>query len=359
MAYKKKPKLVLCFIIVGFAGGGAEKQCIHLLNEFQNHPDVEVHLIHFYEGVNFEFLNQENLHRHQLDTNSFYNPVNIFKVLSIVKRIKPDILFTWLQAADVYAYFVRKLYPKVKWVVAERNANFPDDFRFKLRAATGKSADMIVANSGPGKQYWLKKGVDEKKVKVIHNITLKTNPVATDDVKGKPSVLFAGRFEDQKNVLVLTEAFCKLAADYPEGRFYLIGEGSLKPGMEEIIQRHNKERQVLILPFKKNISSYFAAADVFVNISLFEGMPNTVIENVNLKKKIVVSNIKEHRDLLGEDYPFLVNNLNDADEVCLRIKDSLAIADNTVYLQKTRKIVEDMTPENITGQYKDAFLSIL
>jgi hypothetical protein len=62
---------------------------------------------------------------------------------------------------------------------------------------------------------------------------------------------------------------------------------------------------------------------------------------------------------LGEDYPFLVNNLNDADEVCLRIKDSLAIADNTVYLQKTRKIVEDMTPENITGQYKDAFLSIL
>ena len=359
MDYKQNAKLNLCFIIVGFAGGGAEKQCIHLLNEFQNDPEVEVHLIHFYEGVNFEFLDQRNLHRHQLDTNSFYNPLNILKVLRIVKQIKPDILFTWLQAADVYAYFIRKLYHKIKWVIAERNAQFPNDMRFKLRYITGRTADMVIANSEPGKKYWLGKGVDDQKLRTIRNITLKINSVATDEIQGKPLILFAGRFEEQKNVLILTRAFCKLANEHPEGRFYLIGDGSLKDEVKEIIKNSNKEEQVLIIPFKKNITSFFAAADVFVNISLYEGMPNTVIENVNLKKRIVVSNIKEHRDFLGDDYPFYVNDLNDVDEVCLRIEESLAVNDKELYLKNALTLIEEMTPQTITALYKNAFLNVI
>lgn len=349
----------ICFIIVGFAGGGAEKQCINLINQFQKDPEVEVHLIHFYEGINYEFLNQDKLHRWQLDTNSFYNPKNIFKILKIVKNVKPDLLFTWLQAADVYAYFVKKLYSKVKWVIAERNAQFPDDMRFKLRAKTGKSADLIIANSEPGRDYWLGKGISSRKLRIIHNITLKTDPKPAEEVTGNPKVVFAGRFEEQKNVLVIAEAYCKLAQDHPEGRFYIIGAGSLKEQIEAIIAKYGKADQVLILPFKKNIAQYFAAADVFVSLSLHEGMPNTVIENVNLRNRIVVSNIKEHRDLLGPDYPYYVNDLNDPEEARKMINEVLQISDTTPSLANGIKLVDQMTPENITGIYKQTFLEVI
>ena len=58
----------------------------------------------------------------------------------------------------------------------------------------------------------------------------------------------------------------------------LIGEGELKQDILEKIKELNIEQNVLLLGPKKNVNEYFMAFDKIIFPSLFEGMPNVIIE---------------------------------------------------------------------------------
>jgi len=352
----KKEKIKVVFLITAFDGGGAQKQCISLLNELQKDDSYEIHLIHFYEGINFYLLDQNNIELHQLHTHSFYDVRNILKILKIVKLIKPNALISWLHASDVYAYFVNLFYPKMKWVMTERDSYYPNEFRYKLRSFVGKRADLIVANSSKGKDYWVEKGVNESKTRVVTNILqeLETNHYKKES--SSPTVLYAGRLEPQKNILNITQFFISLSEIYPDGKFIIIGDGSLQGKIEDLIVNNNKSGCIELLPFQKEISKYFCNTDVFVNISKHEGMPNTVIENIQLGNSVVVSNIPEHTDLLGTDYPYLQNSLEDKDEFIRLVEDALKNRlNNTKILSFAKKKLKKMTAKSVTKEYKLIF----
>jgi glycosyltransferase involved in cell wall biosynthesis len=344
-------KFKLCFLIAGFAQGGAQKQCILLMNELQKHPEIDLHLIYAYEDVNFPDLVQDNIHMHQVEITSAYDPRNIKLIGNLLKEVKPDVAFSWLQAFDVYMFFAKKYVPACKWVVAERDSFYPFDLRFYLRRKLCVHADLIICNSEQGKLYWKNYNVSDAKLAVVSNILSIKNGESIDNVKGQPTVVYAGRFEVQKNVLNVLKSFIKLADIYSQGKFLLIGNGSLQSALESILEESDHKESIKILPFKKNIADYFETADVFVNVSLHEGMPNTVIENVSKNNIVVVSNIDEHKSLLGESYPFYVNNLENITEIVDVI--SMAIKEddaNKLFKYAQNKLLE-MTSDNVTTNY--------
>ena len=58
----------------------------------------------------------------------------------------------------------------------------------------------------------------------------------------------------------------------------LIGEGELKQDILEKIKELNIGQNVILLGPKKNVNEYFMAFDKLIFPSLFEGMPNVIIE---------------------------------------------------------------------------------
>lgn len=153
----------ICFFIPGFSNGGAQKQCIKLLNQLSLNYELEIHLMYFYEGISFHELNLERINLNKLNFISFYDPRNIMYANRMVREIQPNILFSWLHSCDVYSYFVKKLNPEIKWVMAERDSYYPDQIKYNIRCLLGKKSDLIIANSNKGKKYWKGLGVDEKK----------------------------------------------------------------------------------------------------------------------------------------------------------------------------------------------------
>ena len=137
-------RMRICVLIPGFGIGGAQKQCIYLLNELQKDTELDIHVIYFYEDVNFEFLNQAAVHLHPINVSSFYNPGNIVKVLKVIRRVQADVLFSWLPSCDVYAYFITRFARKTKWVMSERDSHYPPGVRFRIRNIVGKRADLII-----------------------------------------------------------------------------------------------------------------------------------------------------------------------------------------------------------------------
>lgn len=352
-------KLKVVFLIAGFEGGGAQKQCIFLLNELQKDESFEFHLVYFYEGVNFDLLDQNYLHVHKVQTGSFYDFRNILKISKILNSIKPNILISWLHASDVYSFVLKLLNRNIKWIMTERDSFYPFDLRYKLRNFVGKKADLIIANSIKGQEYWLNMGYPLKKIEVVTNILLEPKYLPEKLKSENPTILYVGRLESQKNIINLTKYFIELSSLFPTGKFYIIGEGTLKEEIKELIQENNKEGLIQILPFQKDIIKYYIKADIFVNISKHEGTPNTVIENIQLGNFVLASNIPEHVDLFGKDYPFFLNNLDDRDEfvqLVVKILEYKSDAESNLVFAKNK--IKSMTAQVVADNYKLIFKNL-
>lgn len=352
-------KLKVCFLIAGFGQGGAQKQCILLMNELQRRIDIELHLIYSYEDVNFPDLNQENIHLHEVEIDSAYDPRNVRIIGKMLKVISPDIAFSWLHAFDVYMFFSRMYVPNCKWIVAERDSQYPLDLRYLIRRFLCARADMIICNSEKGRTYWRNNKVADYKLNVVSNILSINTGKSINNIKGSPTILYAGRLEKQKNVTNLLLAFIRLAELYPQGMFVIVGSGSLQDSLQLEAERSKVATQILILPFKKNIEDYFETADVFVNVSLHEGMPNTVIENIAKDKKLVVSKIDEHVSLLGEEYPFYVSDTQDVTEIVDVISSVIESKTIGFFLKYSKARLVDMMADSVSKNYSDLFKKVM
>ncbi len=87
-----------------------------------------------------------------------------------------------------------------------------------------------------------------------------------------------GRFNTQKNHEFLIDIFNQIHIKNPESYLLLIGEGPLKEKIAEKISKYNISEFVKFAGNRKDVNELYSAMDLFVFPSLYEGMPNTVIE---------------------------------------------------------------------------------
>ena len=90
-------------------------------------------------------------------------------------------------------------------------------------------------------------------------------------------------------------------------------------------------------------------------------MPNVVMEAVTAELPAVVSDIPEHRALLGDDYPYYVRLDSTAEEAAAVIADAWAngvTAGAHIYAH-AMKVLATMTPEKVAQAYIDAFADVI
>jgi len=113
-------------------------------------------------------------------------------------------------------------------------------------------------------------------------------------------ILFAGRFEEQKNMKNLILAFRRVM-QRPKIVAFLCGEGPMLSELEVEIGSIGLVDRIFIPGYVTDIWSWMKSADIFVSVSLFEGMPNTVMEAMACGCPLVVSDIPQHREILDDD----------------------------------------------------------
>jgi glycosyltransferase involved in cell wall biosynthesis len=108
-------------------------------------------------------------------------------------------------------------------------------------------------------------------------------------------LLTVGRLEPEKNPLLLVEALARLNADEP-GHYRLtwVGRGPLEEtvrrraaelGVEPLIEFHG------YVPFDQGLLDLYRRADVFVHVSMTEGMPKVLIEALASGTPIVATDV--------------------------------------------------------------------
>ena len=87
-----------------------------------------------------------------------------------------------------------------------------------------------------------------------------------------------GRFMTQKNHLFLLDIFYQIYTQNNKAVLLLVGKGELQAQIQEKIKTLGIEKNVIFAGVRSDVPQLLSAMDVFVFPSLYEGMPNTVIE---------------------------------------------------------------------------------
>lgn len=115
--------------------------------------------------------------------------------------------------------------------------------------------------------------------------------------------LFAGRFQTPKNLFMLLDCF---AAAVRQARapleLVLAGDGPQRPALEAHVRKLGVSDRVTWKGWldKPALREAYRGADVFLNPSLSEGMPNTVLEAMACGLPVIASRITGNEDLVSD-----------------------------------------------------------
>jgi len=122
----------------------------------------------------------------------------------------------------------------------------------------------------------------------------------------------AGRLSEQKAYHLLVEAAARLAGEFPRLRFAVAGMGTELLRLERLIIEHRLGRFFNLLGECKRMRSFYAAMDIFVLPSLWEGLPYALIEAMAAGKPVAVSNVCGMDDIIQHGKNGLLFEPNDA-----------------------------------------------
>ena len=109
------------------------------------------------------------------------------------------------------------------------------------------------------------------------------------------------RLHESKGNSYLVDAAARVIRERPAARFYLAGEGPLRPALEEQARALGLGDRFVFIGFVKDVASVLAAFDLSVFPSLWEGTPLTVFEALAMGKPIVATDADGLLDVLRPD----------------------------------------------------------
>jgi glycosyltransferase involved in cell wall biosynthesis len=297
----KKTKLV--FFLPHLVGGGAERVTINIIKQLdKNLFDITL-VVLSKDGPAYKFLPED---LKVIELNFSKTMFSILKLRRTIKAINPDIVFSSIFRGHIALYFslfgVQKK-PRVilrspnspKLILERKELSF---YIKKLLDIVYKNADKIIAQTPEMKDEIIKYHfIDEKKIEVFLNpidkelIDEKIKNIDNPFDSNKINVVAAGRLIEQKGFDILIKSFKTIIDKNRNFRLYIIGEDVVneRENLEKIIKSFNLSNYISFLGFQNNPYKYFYYSDLYVLSSRWEGLPNTILENIYLNKPIVAT----------------------------------------------------------------------
>jgi glycosyltransferase involved in cell wall biosynthesis len=241
---------------------------------------------------------------HELPARGAHDPFLLARLFTTMRAVDPDLVQVWLRQMDILGG-IASLIQRKPFILTERASEpaYPPSLKHAVRLRVGGFASAVVANSEEGARYWRGRPGRHGRTCVISNAVpvseITDTPPETIVTAGRKLVLFAGRMEPQKNIDVLLPALL-MALEHVDFDPIFCGEGSLKARIVDWIDRHALASRARILGYTPKLWGLMKGASMLVSPTLFEGIPNVVLEAMACRCPLVVSDIPEHREFLDE-----------------------------------------------------------
>jgi glycosyltransferase involved in cell wall biosynthesis len=180
------------------------------------------------------------------------------------------------------------------------------DIKFSWLERNGlKLSDRILACSSSVKNN-VSEFFPDKRITLLNNATRyqehsNNNIELTNNYNIKNDnivILTLGRLIIAKGYDVLIEAFKNVWIDYPNAVLLIGGEGPERGNLAEKISSLGLNESVRLLGNVSKVHELYQRANIYVNSSLWEGLPMTLLEAMSCGKPIVATNVGGNGELI-------------------------------------------------------------
>lgn len=285
--------------------GGPERQ-LHFHARAARGSAFEITVASFSEvGAAPKFLEviaADGIPTRLIPVNSAYDRQAIGRLRALLHEEKFDLLATHDYRSHALGWLAARGGP-CRWIAFSRGFT-RENLKVRLFQAGEKLisrfADRVVAVSRAQKECLVRSGVRAERIDVVHNaIDLEAvETVAPVDLRARFGfsaesrvIVAAGRFSPEKGQLDLVRAAERVLERQPAARFVLFGDGpDLAAAHDEAVRRGVADR--LHCPgFESNALGCLRGADILVNPSLSEGLPNVLLEAMALGVPVVATEV--------------------------------------------------------------------
>jgi glycosyltransferase involved in cell wall biosynthesis len=299
-------KLVL--LIPTLDRSGAEKQFTLLATRLPR-DEFDVHAVTLTRTGPYESVLRDagirltNLHKRlRLD------PIALCRLKSLLDAEHPDILHSWIFAANAYGRLVAGGAPRPKVIVSERCVDsWKSGWQLWCdRRQIGRTT-RLVGNSASVAEFYRGLGVPAEKVAVIPNgVEIPNGPPPDRDAalaefqipSGSRVIGFVGRLAPQKRAKDIIWAMQLLQQLTDRVYLLVVGEGPERNDLIALARHVGCDHLVRFVGYRDDAPRLIGLCNVFWLASEFEGMSNSVMEAMADGVPVIASDIPPNRELV-------------------------------------------------------------
>ena len=303
----------LCHLIAGNFVGGPEKQILELsrqlaargwrvlIGSFQeNRPRVPM----------VEEAGRRGFETFVLRTRSPFSPAAAAQLRRVLQACGADVLLTHGYKPDFVGYFATRRggptqVPIVRGYTAE-------DWKVRLYEAADRRLlrrfSRVLCVSRATGALMANYGLRRERLRVVHNSVHPVAGIAPVDLAqefhlepGARVLVAAGRLSPEKGHADLVTACALLRHSRPDLHTILLGAGREEANLRRQVRVSGLETRVHFAGFRPEVPRYLAAADLVVNPSHTEGLPNVLLEALSVGAAVVATDVGGTRELILPD----------------------------------------------------------
>jgi L-malate glycosyltransferase len=213
----------------------------------------------------------------------------------------------------VYGQIAKLVRPSLRVIYTEQGRLSdagPSSKRRAVNRVIGRLPAGIYAVSEDLRQTMIQEGFPPRRVGVIPNAV---EPGSRPDGEmrraararlgvsdGAFLVGTAARFDPVKSLPTLVDAFVEVIVALPEARLCLVGDGSERTMLEEMVDARGLRASVLFTGLRADVRHLLPGFDVYVNCSIFEGTSLTIMEAMAAALPVVATNVGGNPEVVAE-----------------------------------------------------------
>jgi glycosyltransferase involved in cell wall biosynthesis len=273
--------------------GGGEAQVFGLLtylvakghrNDLLTHP----------QGKLFARSQRLNIGTRGLVVRNDFDARSGFRLRRLIREEKYDIVHFHTKRAHALSLWLPRGGDTPKYVVTRR-MDYPVTKGWYTDLLYNRKVDGVIAISQPIAELLTDAGVNPKRICLIHSgVDARQFEPAIDCRKAGSEIMVVGSvavMEERKGHRYLLEAARSLKQRGYRIRYILAGDGSLKNGLEAMVEALELSDEVCFVGFISDVPAFLAGIDIFVMPSLYEGLGVAVLEAMAAGKAVVATQV--------------------------------------------------------------------
>jgi glycosyltransferase involved in cell wall biosynthesis len=245
-----------------------------VLGVFSNsaNPNLQLH----------EAASAEGLESHLIACNGQVDRTTVGGIRELVKQTGADVVHAHGYKADIYVYLalrgrgVAMVSTCHTWYDTDRMVSLYG----KVDRLVLRGFARVVAVSDEVKQRLLGAGVREERIRIVRNgIVLGALPPRAR-AERELVLGLVGRLAWEKGVDVFVAAAAKVASEYAEARFVVVGDGPDREALERQVDALHLRERVTLAGRRDDMAAVYGSFDILVSSSRQEGLPMAILEGM-------------------------------------------------------------------------------